>query len=90
MSSLKEQFDADKYFLTTQTNEFLANNKQASLHTNRDEVREAVESGNFTEALQKLEILREEKTGITLTKIDPLIEGTTPIIIRDARNAKDP
>ncbi|WP_341794544.1 hypothetical protein [Rickettsia endosymbiont of Rhinocyllus conicus] len=90
MSSLKEQFDADKYFLTTQTNEFLANNKQDPLHTNRDEVREAVKNGNFTEALQKLEILREERTGITLTKIDPLIEGTTPIIIRDARNAKDP
>ncbi|WP_419235046.1 hypothetical protein [Rickettsia endosymbiont of Nabis limbatus] len=90
MSSLKEQFDADKYFLITQTNEFLVNNKQTPLHTSRDEVNEAVKSGKFTEALQKLEILREEKTGIILTKIDPLIEGTTPIIIRDARNTKEP
>lgn len=89
--SLKERFDQDKYFLISQINEFLADNKQLPLplQTNRDEVIKAVEEGNFTDALQKLEILREEKTGIKLTKISPLLEGTTPVIIRDARNAKD-
>ncbi|MGX6960045.1 MAG: hypothetical protein ACIPMY_02110 [Rickettsia endosymbiont of Pentastiridius leporinus] len=90
--SLKERFDQDKYFLTTQTNEFLKNPEEVGtlLETNRTKIEDAVEKGNFTEALQGLEILREEKTGIKLTKIDPLIEGTTPVIVRDARNAKDP
>ncbi|HJD55265.1 MAG TPA: hypothetical protein LFW21_01130 [Rickettsia endosymbiont of Pyrocoelia pectoralis] len=89
-SSIKERFDQDKYFLIKQANEYLVNNKQEPLQTNRDELVKAVEEGNFTKALQNLEILREEKTGIKLTKIDPLIEGTTPVLIRDARNAKDP
>jgi len=88
--SLKERFDQDKYFLVQQTNEFLINNNQEPLKANRSEINKAVKNGNFTEALQKLEILREEKTGVTLTKISPLIESTAPVIIRDARNAKDP
>ncbi|WP_341793205.1 MULTISPECIES: hypothetical protein [unclassified Rickettsia] len=88
--SLKERFDNDKDFLIKQTNEFLIGNKQEPLQTNRDEIIKAVKERNFTDALQKLEILREEKTGIQLTKIDPLLEGTTPVIIRDARKAKDP
>ncbi|WP_342270815.1 hypothetical protein [Rickettsia endosymbiont of Orchestes rusci] len=74
--SLKERFDNDKDFLIKQTNEFLIGNKQEPLQTNRDEIIKAVKERNFTDALQKLEILREEKTGIQLTKIDPLLEGT--------------
>lgn len=90
--SLKERFDQDKYFLITQTNEFLIKPEGLGilLETNRTKIKEAVETGNFTEALQNLEILREEKTGIKLTKINPLIEGATPVIVRDAREAKDP
>jgi hypothetical protein len=91
---LKERFDQDKYFLITQTNEFLAGNKhiQTQMKPNRDEVIKAVEEGDFTRALQELETLREDKTGIRLTKIEPLvkIDGATPVIIRDARGAKDP
>lgn len=92
--SLKERFDQDKDFLISQTNEFLAGNKHLPppLQTNRDEIIKAVEDENFTDALQKLEILREEKTGIKLTRIRPLveIEGATGVIVRDARNAKEP
>lgn len=92
--SLKDRFDQDKDFLISQTNEFLAGNKQLPppLQTNRNEVIKAVGEGNLTEALQKLEILREEKTGIKLTRIRPLVEvdGATGVIVRDARNAKEP
>jgi|GEM_PF-1437191 len=93
-SPLKVQFDKDKAFLLAQTEEYL-NTKPGgdrvgeALTADRNEVNDDVKAGRFTEALQKLEILREQKTGIALTKIKGP-EGTTPVIIRDAREAKNP
>jgi hypothetical protein len=85
--SLKEKADKDKAFLINQTNEFLKskNNFSEPLETNRDKINEAVKNGNFGEALQNLEILREQKTGINLIRIVGK-DGNTPILIRDSRN----
>ncbi|MCC8368768.1 MAG: hypothetical protein LN573_01610 [Rickettsia endosymbiont of Oxypoda opaca] len=90
-SSLKKQADDNKEFLLVQTQEYLKNSDSIKpLGTDRDKIKEAIEKGRFSEALQGLEILREAKTGITLTKISAGENGESPIIIRDARNAKDP
>ncbi|XVN43521.1 MAG: hypothetical protein RCG15_04500 [Candidatus Rickettsia vulgarisii] len=65
--SLKEKADQDKEFLIKQTNEFLKSRSSffsAPLETNRDKINEAVKNGNFSEALQNLEILREQKAGM--------------------------
>ncbi|MFY9589158.1 hypothetical protein [Rickettsia endosymbiont of Halotydeus destructor] len=84
--SLKEQADKNKEVLLVQTQEYLKNPDNVKpLETNREKIKEAIEKGNFSEALQGLEILREEKTGITLTKIEGK-DGSTPILIRDGRN----
>lgn len=90
-SSLKKQADDNKEFLLAQTQEYLKNPDSIKpLGTDRDKIKEAIEKGRFSEALQGLEILREAKIGITLTKISAGENGESPIIIRDARNAEDP
>lgn len=85
--SLKAKADKNKEFLINQTNKFLEseNDFNKPLKTNRDEISKAVKDGKFSEALQNLEILREQKIGITLTKIEGL-DGNTSILIRDGRN----
>ncbi len=85
--SLKEKANKDKEFLINQTNEFLKseNNFSEPLETSRDKINEAVKKGNFSEALQNLEIFREQKTGIDLIIVDSR-DGNTPILIRDSRN----
>ena len=86
LSSLKKQFDNDKEFLLNHTKEFLITpGVGVPLETNRAKIEEAVEKGSFTEALQGLEILRHEKTGIKLNKIEGK-NDETPILIRDGRN----
>lgn len=88
--SLKEKFDQDKEFLINQTNEFLKSKGDfRPLETDRDKIKQAVNNGNFTEALENLEILREQNTGINLIKINGQ-DGNTPILIRDGLNAKEP
>lgn len=90
-TDLNVRFNKDKAFLIEQTQEYLKNPYSVKpLGTDRDKIKEAIEEGSFSEALQGLEILREAKTGITLTKISAGKNGESPIIIRDARNAKDP
>ncbi|MFV9875623.1 MAG: hypothetical protein AB8U25_04410 [Rickettsiales endosymbiont of Dermacentor nuttalli] len=42
----------------------------------------SVKEGDFTQALQNLEILREHKSGIKLIKIDS-VDNSTSILIRD-------
>ncbi|KDO03145.1 MULTISPECIES: hypothetical protein [spotted fever group] len=86
LSSLKKQFDNDKEFLLNHTKEFLTTpGVGIPLEINRAKIEETVEKGSFTEALQDLEILRHEKTGIKLTKIEGK-NDKTPILIRDSRN----
>ncbi|AIL65767.1 hypothetical protein NOVO_07110 [Rickettsiales bacterium Ac37b] len=85
--SLKEKADQDKNFLIDQITRFLKSETDfgTPLETDRDKINKAVENNNFTEALQNLEILREQKTGIKLIKIDGT-NSNTPILIRDGRN----
>ncbi|WP_392505876.1 hypothetical protein ACE5D9_05695 [Rickettsia sp. 2024-CO-Wats] len=83
LSSLKKQFDNDKKLLLNHTKEFLTTpGVGVPLETNRAKIEEAVEKGSFTEALRGLAILRHEKTGIKLTKIEGK-NGETLILIRN-------
>ncbi|WP_341790546.1 hypothetical protein [Rickettsia endosymbiont of Polydrusus tereticollis] len=85
-TDLNVRFNKDKAFLIEQTKEFLKDKSRFSepLTATREDVAKAVGEGNFTEALQNLEILREKQAGITLIKIEGK-DGNSPMIIRDGR-----
>ena len=53
----------------------------------RKEAQQSVDRGDFTEAMQKLEKLRDAKTGISMHTAD---KDGVPIIVRDARKAENP
>lgn len=97
MTNIKEQFDADKAKLLSQTTKYLKNNISAQdispelISQYRNEAIDQVKEGNFNSALQTLEKLRDAKSGIVLHEIKPEDgASTSPIIIRDARKCKNP
>jgi hypothetical protein len=94
--SLNERFELDKQSLLAQTKEYLkdhptVNRPKIRLDLDvRVEIASKIQNGDFTNSLQILEQHRDAKTGITLYEAPSKNDNTTPILIRDARNAYQP
>lgn len=91
--SLHDKFQHDKTATLVAAEEFLQDPPALpkftaeTLQGYRDDALALVSTGRFTEALQKLERLRDAKTNIT---IHEGVKDGVPVLIRDARNAKNP
>lgn len=94
--SLKDQFEADKEFLLSSTEDYLSDNSdQPNIttlkydeKTSRGQIAAQVAAGDFGNAIETLEILREQKTNIARVRIEG--KDNTSVVIRDARSAKNP
>jgi hypothetical protein len=83
----------DKKDLISHTENYLQTYRQpvdpsVNILEYRKEVIDAVNRGDFTQALQNLEKLLNAKTNIVMHEINK--DGKTPVIIRDARRAFNP
>jgi len=93
-ATIYDKFQSDKAatlavtqtFLKKPSSEALTITEEVLQKYRSDAVR-LVSEGNFTEALQNLERLRDAKSGIVITEVT---QDGVPVIIRDARAAKNP
>ncbi len=91
--NIYNKFQSDKKSTLNAIEEFLQSTPesltitQKDLETYRSEAVRLVSQGNFTEALQQLERLRDAKSGIVMKEV---IQDGVPVIIRDARGVKNP
>jgi len=93
-ATIYDKFQSDKAatlavtqtFLQKPSSEALTITEEVLQKYRSDAVR-LVSEGNFTEALQNLERLRDAKSGIVITEVT---QDGVPVIIRDARAAKNP
>lgn len=97
-SPIRDKFLADRENMMTQTQGYLndaSNNSRPdvsspeALNASRKNVVDLVKGGDFSKALEGLEEMRDARSGISTTKIEGK-DGATPIVIRDARNCKNP
>lgn len=92
-SDLYNNFIQDKEATLRVAEEFLDPKKdivkvtEQNIEEYRNDATKLIEGGNFTKAMQTLEKLRDAKTGIVLHETE---KDGVPVIIRDARNAKQP
>ncbi len=88
--SIQEKFQIDKQSTLNAATDFLQTTPTANpikpedLRRYRTSAGDLVKSGNYTEALQILETLRDAKTGVVLYELE------NGVVARDARNATTP
>lgn len=92
-ATLYDKFKSDKKSTIGVIQEFLQSTPenltitQEGLEKYRSDSARLVLEGNFTEALQNLERLRDAKSGIVMKEVT---QDGVPVIIRDTRAAKNP
>lgn len=85
---LRDNYDRDKAAAEQEIRNYLSE-KPAELissETHRSNARESIEKGDFAQAMVDLESARDARNGIAIIR-RPSLNGATPILIRDARNA---